>query len=94
MKKVKKNNDYSLEDIEKMIKPKISLLIACTLICLGPYGHLILKIVDKDYEKLLTPALLTFPTLIAMCTYWYLYLNKRKSYKSVAKEVYENIKNN
>lgn len=55
-----------LKDARKLVKLKLRMTILTTLICFGPYGNLILGIVNKDYSSLLVPGLLTFPTLIIM----------------------------
>lgn len=96
MRKLKKENKESatLEELEKLLKPNIATPICGSLICLGPWGNLILRIVIKEYSDLLAPALLTFPTLIWMCIQWFLYINDKKSYKQLASDVYTEIKQN
>lgn len=78
-----------LKDSRKLMKLKLGSAILTTLICIGPYGNLILGIVNKDYGGLLKPALLTFPTLIIMSCLWCSYLNSIKEYKRLVKELKE-----
>lgn len=81
-----------LKDTQKLMKLKLQSTILTTLICIGPYGNLILGIVNKDYSSLLVSALLTFPTLIIMSFLWCSYLNSIKEYKRLVKELNDEFK--
>ncbi|KAF5037564.1 hypothetical protein DSECCO2_563250 [anaerobic digester metagenome] len=67
----------SKKDIEKIIKPKISVGILITLVCLGPFGNLIFSIAIKDYSRLMVYAIFTLPTLMAVGAYWFWHILKR-----------------
>lgn len=84
-----KGSDKDLKQIEKLIKPSNLSLIIMTLICFGPYGNLILKIIEKDYAELIVVTLIVFPTLILMSVYWYWHFNTLRNYKRIAKEIDE-----
>lgn len=86
-----KGSEGELKSIEKLVKPSVVTLILGTLVCLGPYGHLILKIIEKGYNDLLLTTLLVFPTLILLSYYWFWYVNSRKTYKKLAKEIFEQL---
>lgn len=82
---IRKKNE--LQEIEKLLKPNILNLILSTLVFLGPYGHLIFKIISKDYSNLMLSALLIFPTLILLYNYWNRFIYNNKIYKEVAKDI-------
>lgn len=89
---LKNDKENSLGEIEKLLRPNLLTIIIATLVCIGPYGNLILRVLNKDYDHLLTSVLLTFPTLIIMCICWFWYLTRIRSYKKRAKEIYDEIK--
>ncbi|WP_042276903.1 hypothetical protein [Faecalimicrobium dakarense] len=76
------NDEYNKNLIEDSIKLQrklsIIVLICTTLICIGPAGWLVLRILDNETEKLLYTALLTIPTLIYMTWSWCSFFYKRK----------------
>lgn len=82
---IRKKNE--LQEIEKLLKPNILNLILSTLVFLGPYGHLIFKIISKDYSILMLSVLLIFPTLILLYNYWNRFIYNNKTYKEVAKDI-------
>ncbi len=90
-KKNNKDNDYCLKDIEKMLKPEITTLIAGTLTLLVPYGNMILKIINNENDGLLIISLLVFPSLLLLFAFWNWYIKKCKRYKREAKELYDEI---
>jgi low temperature requirement protein LtrA len=54
--------------------------IVFTLVCIGPFGNLILDIINSKQYELLKPAILSFFGIAVMTTCWVLYfINKRKS---------------
>ena len=81
------NNKYN----ENLIKESMKLskrtsfinLIMTTLICSGPVGWLILRILDNEIEKLLSTKLLTIPTLMYMGWSWCSYYHEIKIDKEV-----------
>lgn len=89
MNNLKSGRKYELKDVEKLVKPKISLIILVTLVCFGPFGNLIFNVVTKDYDNLLLPALLTLPTLLIMSTFWCWYLYSLREYKILAKNIFD-----
>lgn len=58
-------------------------LICITLICSGPSGWLILRILDNETDKLLLTALYTIPTLIYMGWSWCSFFYNKKIDKEV-----------
>lgn len=82
-----------LKDIQRLVRPSLWTGIILSLICLGPYGHLILKILTEDSNLLLT-ALLVFPTLILLSMYWCWHIYTLRIYKQTAKEIYNQFKKN
>ncbi|BCJ99560.1 hypothetical protein [Anaerocolumna chitinilytica] len=73
--------EHLLNTQEKHTKPKLLPVILLTLVCLGPYGNLILDIINHDYYNILKAALLTFPTLIFIPIVWCCYIYSLKKYK-------------
>lgn len=71
------HNEDKLIEKHLRLQKKLSLinLIITTIICIGPVGWLIIRILDKEIDKLISTALLTIPTLIYMtwtwCSYFY-----------------------
>ncbi|MBM7616430.1 hypothetical protein [Alkaliphilus hydrothermalis] len=84
-------DEEQLKDIEKLIKPKISTLILLTVIYISPYGHLLLHIALKEYDKLLLSSLLVFPSLIMLGVTWNDHFYYVKNYKNIAKETYNKL---
>lgn len=84
-----KGSVSQLEEIEKLTKPSTMTLILITLICLSPYGHLVLRIIQKNHSELFIPALLVFPTLTFLSAYWVWHFYRSKNYKKIAKEIAE-----
>lgn len=82
MSNIKNDKDNILKDTKKLLKLKLWVTILVTLICIGPYGNLLLGIVNEHYSDLTIPALLTFPTLIIMSISWCWYLHSLKDYKT------------
>lgn len=76
------NEDHNKKIIEDSIKlqkkSSIIILICTTLICSGPTGLLILRILDNETDKLLFTALCTIPTLIYMTWSWCSFFYSRK----------------
>lgn len=83
-----------LNDVEKLVKPSMLTLIIVTLVGLAPYGNLVLKIVEKDYNNLLLMTLLIFPSLIFMTVYWCWHIYSLIRYKKIAKDIIENFDKN
>lgn len=83
-----------LNDVEKLVKPSMLTLIIVTLVSLAPYGNLVLKIVEKDYNNLLLMTLLIFPSLIFMTVYWCWHIYSLIRYKKIAKDIIENFDKN
>lgn len=91
MKKINKENNYDLKDIEKMLKPQITTLVVGTLALFAPYGNMILKIANNDNYRLLLTSLLVFPSLLLLFTFWCWYIRKWKGYKKEAKELFDEV---
>lgn len=83
-----------LNDVEKLVKPSMLTLIIVTLVSLAPYGNLVLKIVEKNYNNLLLMTLLIFPSLIFMTVYWCWHIYSLIRYKKIAKDIIENFDKN
>lgn len=84
----------SQKEIEKIIKPKKISLILITLICLGPFGHLVLRVIEND-SGILQAALFTFPSLIFLGAYWSWHMMKCRNLKDdiyEAKKLIEGLK--
>ncbi|WP_343764416.1 hypothetical protein [Clostridium oceanicum] len=73
------NQDEFIEKYLKLQK-RLSLinLIITTIICIGPAGWLIIRILDKKIDKLMITAILTIPTLIYMTWTWCSYFYSKK----------------
>lgn len=76
------NNEFNKKLIEDSVKSqeKLSIvnLLCTTLICSGPTGCLILRILDNETDKLLLTALCAIPTLIYMTWSWFSFFYNRK----------------
>lgn len=91
MKKVNTKDD--LQVLENMLKPQVTTLILGTLVFFAPYGNMLLKILNNENDGLLLTAILVFPSLLLLFTYWCWYLNSLKKYKIGAKEIFDIINN-
>jgi hypothetical protein len=89
--KKKISDQYSLEEIEKILKPKLSAYICYGLIYIGPYLHLFRIIIEKSYDDLLKVVIATGITLPLFTLNWIWYIDKLKHYKIDAKEIYDEI---
>ena len=87
MSKLKKGKDDTIRDEEKLLKIKLFVTIFGTLVLISPYGNLLLGILNEHNSSLLTPALLTFPTLIILCFQWFWYICSVKQYRRFLKEI-------
>lgn len=81
------NDEHDKKIIEDSIKlqekSSIVVLICTTLICSGPTGCLILRILDNETDKLLLTALCAIPTLIYMTWSWSSFFYNRKMDKEL-----------
>lgn len=81
------NDEHNKKIIEDSIKSTKKLaiidLICITLICSGPSGWLILRILDNETDKLLLTALYTIPTLIYMGWSWCSFFYNKKMDKEL-----------
>ncbi|MGD9568537.1 MAG: hypothetical protein AB7V48_09445 [Sedimentibacter sp.] len=84
-------NNSELKEIERLVKPNTLNLILSTLVFSSPYGHLIFKIISKDYSDLMLNTLLIFPTLILLFYYWNKFFYSYKTYKEVSKEIFAEL---
>ena len=62
--------DNSTETIRKLIKPKLSIGILFTLICLAPFINLLCELISSQYNNILLYAILSFFTLTLLGAYW------------------------
>jgi hypothetical protein len=89
--KKKISDEYSLEEIEKILKPKLSLYVCWGLIYIAPYLHLFRIIIDKSYDELLKVVIFTgisLPLFTLNCVW---YINKLKQYKILSKKLYDEM---
>lgn len=66
-------------------------LICTTLICSGPPLWLILRIHDRDMEKLMSTAVMSFLTLIYMTFIWCHFFFTRKEIKQLHEELLKEV---
>ena len=90
--KKSKSDEVTLDKCEKLLKPKLIVYLCNGLIFIGPYLHLFLINLDKNYEDLLKAAILTGFSLPLFTLNWAKYFYDLKHYKTKAKEMYNDLK--
>ena len=90
------NLEENINDIDKFIKKSKKLktlnLIGTTLICSAPSIWLIIRILDKETEKLLITAILSMLTLIYMTFTWCNFFSTRGKIDQLRNELINEIK--
>ena len=89
--KKNKYDELTLKGLEKLRKPKLIVFICNGLIYIGPYLHLYLINIEKNYNDLLKVAILTGISLPLFTLNWVWYFYELKHYKSKAKEIYNDM---
>lgn len=85
------SDEYSLEEIEKILKPSLSVAICGGLVFIGPYLNLLMDITEKNYNELLKTVIITGITLPLFTLNWVWYIYDLKHYKIKSKEFFEEI---
>lgn len=92
MKKTKPT-ECSLEEIEKLLKPKLVVHICYGLTLIAPYLHLFRVTFEESYHELLKITIATGVTLPLFTLNWVWYVYELRHYKIDAKEIYGEIEN-
>lgn len=83
--------EYSLKDIEKLLKPKLFQHVFNGLITIAPYLHLFRIIIEKSYEDLLKVTIATGIALPLFTLNWAWYVYDLRHYKKDAEEIYAEL---
>ncbi|MBS4197093.1 hypothetical protein [Lederbergia citri] len=75
-------NNEAIEEIKKAYKPGLVIPICTTLICIAPYLHLLLDIIDKNYNRLLLLVIISAPLIAYISIVWTKYFYHMSKYKA------------
>ncbi|MCR2821739.1 hypothetical protein [Lederbergia panacisoli] len=86
-------NNKDIKEIQKAYKPGLVIPICTTLICIAPYLHLLLEIIDKNYSRLLLLAIMSAPLIAYITFIWTRYFYHMRKYKDEVQSYLRNPEN-
>lgn len=72
--------DTDLREIAKGYKPRLFDPIFISIVCIAPYLHLVVDVLEKNYDRLLSLTLMSAPLISLITYFWTRYFYQMREY--------------